>query len=433
MHPTNKWSGKVRPPFPQRTRKGWGTRHQVLFLRAMRREPCSTFLTKASPVVFLTLCLVDCSHSRVGMATSKTGEQPTALVSARLTDVEAYKDSSRIGPVSELCVTFLDNDRVAFGTLLSSFPDSNAGREFRETIRSNAVLGIVDARSGSIRSVKQWSSMNGEPAMVEKFTLVRDGSGGLLAGIGTQLLRLSSELETLATRTLPLNPTERNGYTYVDSWAILADKAGPSTLLIRFGSDRAVENHWISRETLKDESSTPAPRYSYPSAFLVANQVLFNETYDYLNDHTEHPVLLQQRGSEAHPLCSSCIGAVSASFGNNLILLSTKPSASYAVVDLRGNVLHRATHGKPAEFINRSSGAADTNRVAFLYGHLPTIYFNVFDADLKKEVWEYKLDVQPEKVGSFGVTFTTPRLALSPDGRKLAVLANSVLSIFSIQ
>jgi hypothetical protein len=347
--------------------------------------------------------------------------------------MQAFHDAETIGDASASVVTFLDNDRFAFGALFSSLPDANAGREFRATIRSNAALAVVDAKSGTIQQVKLWSALKEQSAMFEQLALVPDGSGGMLFALGDRLVRLSPNLEQLAERPLPLNRIERNGYPRQDNWAVLTAPRNDSALLVQFRSDALVENHWISAKTLKDESSGPAPKYSYPGAALLGNSVVFNEIYDYVNDHSDHSVLVQQRGSEPHSLCSSCIGAVLAAFGKNWLFLGTKPAASYIVSDINGNVLHRASHSNEPDFINGASGAADSNRVAFLYGHIPTVHISVFDANAKMEIWDYAMDMQAERVGNIGVSFSSPRIALSPDGHRLVIFANGLLNAFLIQ
>jgi hypothetical protein len=59
----------------------------------------------------------------------------------------------------------------------------------------------------------------------------------------------------------------------------------------------------------------------------------------------------------------------------------------------------------------------------------------VLDVDAKKEIWRLALHQQPiiSDIGRFvEESFTSPRLALSPDGKKLVVISGTVLSIFEI-
>src|SRR4030095_3276311 len=156
----------------------------------------------------LLLPLLACTNRTVVATSSEKTVRPSSSV--KVADMQAFHDAETIGDASASVVTFLDNDRFAFGALFSSLPDANAGREFRATIRSNAALAVVDAKSGTIQQVKLWSALKEQSAMFEQLALVPDGSGGMLFALGDRLVRLSPNLEQLAERPLPLNRIERN-------------------------------------------------------------------------------------------------------------------------------------------------------------------------------------------------------------------------------
>jgi hypothetical protein len=166
-----------------------------------------------------------------------------------------------------------------------------------------------------------------------------------------------------------------------------------------------------------------APKYSL--AALAGESVIFNE-----NSENPDNVRIQPRGSAERPLCASCVGAVSSTFGKSLVFLSTKPGASYLVVDTGGQVLMTGGRRKSPDFISRSSGAANRNRVAYLYG---ATHLAVLDIDVKREVWDHEAVSQPESIGNMGTRFTAPRIALSPDGHKLAILTSRTVSVFNIR
>ena len=200
--------------------------------------------------------------------------------------------------------------------------------------------------------------------------------------------------------------------------------------MIRTTPDYSVENHWIDLKTLKDETISAAPKYSLVA---VSNDgsIVFND-----NSADGDLVHIQRKGASRGKLCSTCMGAVNATFGNGLIFLSTKPAASYIVANTAGEVLMQASHSSSPDFVKGGVGAANSNRAAFLYGHLRGLkaveHVTVTDVDARKEIWADEVVLEPERLGNVGIRFTTPRLALSPDGDKLAIMTSSTLTLLNL-
>lgn len=97
----------------------------------------------------------------------------------------------------------------------------------------------------------------------------------------------------------------------------------------------------------------------------------------------------------------------------------------------------------PNNGINFASGATLANRVAFFRGGIvqgpngmqAENRFVVLDTDARKEIWHADLiDIdEKKKIGNIIQTgFSTPRLALSPDGHMLAVLLGSTVEMFRV-
>ena len=378
--------------------------------------------------ILVLVPLLGCGRSGVSAETAVGTIKPT--VTLRWADIQNVRSAAEIGDQETMTVAFLDGSHLVIGGLFQSSADPNAGRDFRETIRRIAVVAVVNAKTGQVEASKTWGPMAGQPAFADKMNLLPTATGDSLVGIGNKLYLMSAGLKQLAERDLPLNKVERNGYPYQDMWFIKVAPARKTALLIRTTPDYNAENHWLDLRTLKDHDVSPAPKYS-SVALADDESIFFND-----NGTDVDNVQILPRGTSRRALCPTCVGAVTSSFGKDLVLLSTKPAASYLVADTAGKVLLASTHGKNPEFVGPLVGAASVNRVAFQYGHLAgaraVTHFTVLDADAKKEVWDYELSLEPRKLGNMGLQFTTPRVALSPDGHKLAIMTSDTLEVFDI-
>lgn len=384
-------------------------------------------------------CLLLCSCGHGG--TTKAAIEYSPSASLRISDLKPVREISEIGQMSKQEVVFLDDKRLLLARMFSSIPENLSGEEFNQAVRSNLVLLVLDPRSGQIQESRQWLGIQGKGIVGNRMLLVADREGGAILGMDHDLLRLSGKLKTTATRMLEANPVERNGYTHYDSWSLHVAASGNPALLIQYHSLGRIINHWISPATLRDESSEPAPNYSLVT--LVGTAVVFEENkYDPRRPHTPTSILVSPRGLEPRPLCAECSDGVPVGFGNSLVFVETEPSGSYLVADLNGNILYRGAHLHSTDHyprIESAAGAANANRIAFTYGpstfvagRSMNLHIAVLDADLKKEIWDQPLEIQPERVGNNGIQMSAPLLALSPDGHTLAVLANGVLETFAI-
>jgi hypothetical protein len=266
------------------------------------------------------------------------------------------------------------------------------------------------------------------------------GTSGFLINVGDELLSLSHDIEIVGRRELPLNPVQFNHFEHQDQWRILTDPRTKTALLAHFPFAPYLEGraygdgdaHWISVESLEDTSSFPVPLWSGDEAALIGDSLIFGEF------KAAKPTQIRINNQNPRPLCTECRGGVAETFGNGLAFL-VRPN-QYWVTSTTGTILfHRKGVGGRGDTIDATAGAVTSNRTAFLYGHLgrrrmeDTIV--ILDVDAKKEIWRLAFHQEPI-VTDFGrlveESFPSLSFALSPDGKKLAVISGTVLSIFEI-
>jgi hypothetical protein len=361
-------------------------------------------------------------------------QQPAPLWTVDLSAVPQYQDASQIGVKGDFCISFSEPDKVA---VAFQFENPSAGSP------ANALVISLQVATGKLEGVRAWNKLEEFAGPFGK-RLVLSPSGstaGLLAIVGDKIFRLSPRLDILAERSLPLNRVLDDGYPEQDSWNLVADAAAGEAVLVRTPSESTQQDeHWISTTTLQDGVVTPVEDYSLVGIALTGESVIFN-LY-----RSAEPVQIQKRGQPRRSLCASCTGFVNAAFGRGFILLSTSKAprrSMYSVVDTEGNVIFQESMPPPNNGIDFASGATLANRVAFFRGGLvqgpnglqAKNRFVVLDADARKEIWQADLiDIgEKKKIGNIIRTgFSTPRLALSPDGHMLAVLLGSTVEMFRV-
>lgn len=371
---------------------------------------------------------------------ASTTQFPKAIWSLDLSSHAAYRDAaegpgSRLGGVS---LAFLDDNTIAVSLQFRFWPESADKPlvKFQRTLYNTAIL-TVDAQNGASQKSQVAKGWQGLPAMLVGPGIHSTGTSGCLVSVGDQLLSLSRELAVVARRELPLNRIEFNGYPQQDQWTILTDPRTKKALLVHFPFEPQTtgrkfgEAHWISPDTLEDQSSVSVLRWGGTAA-LVGDSVVFDELGV---DH--QPALIQTNDKEPRPLCVNCFGGVEASFGNGLVFL--RGVHEYSVRDSKGTILYsKKGIGGRADTIGGISGAITRNRVAYHFGHLGRGLEEtavVLDVDAKKEIWRYELHQEAviTKVDRFvKESFPSPTLAISPDGKKLAIVSGTTVSVFDI-
>lgn len=380
-----------------------------------------------------------CGAALWGIAS--TAHAPSAVRTLDLSSLAAYRDAAE-GPGSQsdrLSLAFLDDSTIAVSVQFEFRPQSaeDALVKFQHTLYNTAVL-TIDAQKGTNQNSQVVKGWQGLSAVLWGSGIHSTGASGCLVSIGDRLFSFSHELEVVATRELPLNRTQFNGYPQQDQWMVLTDPRTKKALLVHFPYEPGTagrnhgDAHWISVDTLEDQSSISVPRWQGDGAALVGDSVISNEL-----GAKHRPAQIQINDKEPRPLCAECFGGVQGSFGNSLLFL--RGLNEYWVSDSQGTILFRKKGvGGRADTIDGVSGAMTSNRVAYHFGHLGRGLEEtavVLDVDAKKEIWRYELHqeaVRTEVGGFVSESFPSPTLALSPDGKKLAIVSGTVLSIFDI-
>jgi hypothetical protein len=367
---------------------------------------------------------------------SAAAQTPRAVWRLDLSTLGPYKDAAITtqGSSRGFDIDFADNDIVVVRTKFKSGLHHNADGSI-DPVVSNDVIFAIDAKEGVVRNFQAWKGWRGSDAVTLGGRFHVAGDSTCLINIGDRLLKLSPTLRVLAMRELPLKRTTFNGYRFQDSWWLLTDPRTKKGLLglspVSANGPVAPERHWISVQTLEDESPTSlAPGSVFGT--LVGDSVVYSGGIPF-----KDTALIQRESEPPRPLCGQCVGQVIGSFGNGLIFLNTRHS--HLVVDTDGKVYYRGGRlGGRADRIDADSGAITANRIAFEFGHLGRtleVTVVVLDVDAKKEIMRFKVSQEPENeiVGRFvEEKFVAPTLALSPDGRKLAFLSGTVLSLFNV-
>jgi hypothetical protein len=381
---------------------------------------------RITTIVVLLLSLSPCS----------TAQMPKAIWSLDVSSHAAYREAAGTENADQwLHIAFVDDNSIIVAAEFQSTPGWRLGSgEPNQFLLTNNAILAVDSVKGTIQHFQVFKGWRGPPAMFSSGAAYSTGTADCLVNIGDELLRLSPTLEVAARRKLPLSRRNIDGYRYQDHWSILTDPRTKKALLAHFlfppnGSGDA---HWLSVETLEDEQVNPILVFGWQGAALVGDSLVFGATVP-----AREPARIQRGEGQPHPLCAKCLGPVNGSFGNGLIFLSFH---SYQVVDVNGTIRYRGKKvGGRADTIGGVSGAVTSNRVAFRFGHLgreeeDTVVVLDMDAK-KKEVMRFELH-QPPEIKTFGrmvkETFKPPSLALSPDGRKLAVLTGSVVTLYDV-
>jgi hypothetical protein len=295
-------------------------------------------------------------------------------------------------------------------------------------------------RTGKITNSKSWPGFTGEPAVSGKLVILPVGGGNFVAGVHNTIFRLSRDFEVLAERPLVPSGAVASDGLHQDVWSIDADVKGRSAMLMRFSPTLTEEDFWISPLTLSDQEKLPLSiGYVHSICALIDQSLVSNWNRNALAELKTDSAVIEKRGEQPHALCSECDGAVSTSFGKNLVFLAKK-RASYVVADTNGNVLLRQSQSGPRAGLIKASGAADSNRAAFFYldGGIfqgGIVHFGVVDVDARKEVWAYeqKMMFNNSETASFHVVqFTPPKIALSPDGHTAAILSDWVVRTYLV-
>jgi len=352
-------------------------------------------------------------------------------------DLNSSADVQDAGPIdanTRIILAFLGQNRFAVALLFpirinGKFPPSRDEETWR------ALLLSVEGTDGKIAHSFRFDDFHGEGANPDWLQMGVVNSDELLVNFGNQLVRFSSDLVPLARRTLPREMKVRNGLHYYDHWRFLTDPLRVTALLTHVNVGGSADNRWISTRDLAEVEASHFGNFHSSRLVLVGRRVVFTNS-DFKSKKST--AMVEADGQAARPLCD---GAVFASFGKSLLFLHRRPAASHVVVNLQGEEIYERKRGFGADTILAASGAAQSNRIAFVYGALRGSLFGgwssndhivVLDADLKREIEVPNLPDKGVHVGDQAQVFNSPALALSPDGRALAVAKGARVTLWDL-
>jgi hypothetical protein len=357
-------------------------------------------------------------------------------------DLNSIRDVEYPGPAdldTRSSVTFIDNKQIAVGVVVNLRVNGRWPEIDQQKLC--VLLFTIDADTGKILHRRVWSDFQGRPATERGLAMRPVNSHELLVIVGDELLRLSSNLGTLSRRPLAPESEGRNGQMHYDNWDIVTSPKGDSAVLLHRNVEVSGNFHRISTKDLTDETVvTPGPGYVSSGPAFVNETILFNQWQP--NVHSGN-TFRSMRTGETEPLClkyprTRVLGA----FGNGLVVLGLRPAASFAIVDLRCNVLYKKHHGHGSDSIDYVSTSSEINRFAFTYGGLrsslikgwhETNHIVVVDADARGELLNIGVSDYGAAIGGWHVLVGGAlKPALSPDGRSLAVLRGSILQLVTI-
>jgi hypothetical protein len=246
----------------------------------------------------------------------------------------------------------------------------------------------------------------------------------------------SPEGRELKRRTLTMESTQASYNSNLllwDRWDLAANAGGTAILATRHRSahDKA-EEHWLSADTLDDVEVESADS-GHCCLSTSGKQVIYSSDAPKLE-----PLSIRTRGAAAHPLCSKCFGYNAVFLSDDQVVFATWPKATLAIASTGGEIKFRRSFGEADDTIVAISVAATPQRVAFLSGpeHVPATVANykigIFDVDQKRLVVKMLL-ATPIHRREWLATIISPQIAISPDGKSLAVLTNSALLLYSLE
>ena len=307
-----------------------------------------------------------------------------------------------------------------------------AGKMSAADRHTQDIVVQIDASTGKELKRIEWKDLYDEDNMAGDIDVVATYAGRFLVRVGPFVKLISSDFKEVNSRRFV---TEQFGPG--DHWIVRVAPSGKIGLFRRWNRDDVSQNRWFSTDTLDDElvekTSTGEGWHIVPSESSVYFTQLPNR------GPNDHLVLVRTRGErESHPLCSDCAGIAEALAINNTIFVATSPKASFSLVTAQGEIIHRESFGDGIDHADHVVASSAALRFAFTFGHLhknlvswksPTTVV-VYDINKMKVVLKVKFDEQLQNIsGPYG---GLPMLGLSPDGRRVAILAGRILKVFSV-
>ena len=356
---------------------------------------------------------------------SSRAQMPTELWSVDLSTNPNFaarkKAEKAIRPSPHLQFGGNDFIVVGFDDDTPSYPEPLPARHFKFHLLE------LDSGSGKFERQVEFPVVNGNS------DLQATADNNLLLLTGEELLKLSPRLETLQSLATPLShhgeavTISINGRPYSSEvyewWKMGMSSSGKVVLLQHKRSPQEEELRWISTDNLTTRQVVAESQ--------TANEISGNDNSAIL-ETPFHPLILSASGTvKTLPDCQRCGAVYFVSQDRILEDLST----AYRIVDLSGSILRE---GKLKIDVSDVSRSLQTSKIAFTTGFIPpslsSVHFDVivFDLISTKELSRLKftLPIDPQMNP---VTAPKHALALSPDGKKLAVLFGDKLTCYSLE
>ena len=292
---------------------------------------------------------------------------------------------------------------------------------------------LLDVQSGGVRKTLSWSAPSSAPLFLSR-AVVRLSEGRFLLQSWNSLKLFSPEGEVLKTRTFAVEdhrPDYNPSLTIHDHWDIGASPDGHVLLatLHRPGHPEA-EEHWLSPETLEDIQVETADTAHCCDA-VGHEQVVYSPSAPKLA-----PVLIRSKGDQPRPLCNKCFAAHAAFLDDKWIVLVL--AGRLLIVSNEGEIKADENLGSKEDKVTEISIAPISRQIAFLlmpqYSRsTPGNYrICVYDSVLKKVTFQMQVPVRIRREPPWDEVITAPNIALSPDGKSLAILDDSMLRIYAL-
>lgn len=359
-------------------------------------------------------------------AASVKAQSPIRLWSL---DLSTDQDFRKRLPITNPFLTPPSLDFIGHGKLIVSFADN---------IQSAPNPASPEMKAFGFH-VLEVDSVSGKPGKKLTFSVLTEAAqtiaiadGNFVVLADEELKKFSDSLGEIGSLPTPLKlhgqPTEQliSGKPYLnpryESWVIEVAPGGRELVLAHIQNPLVMQLEWVSADDFK----TIATVQAQPSRqFSEGNRAALLFQYDKL--------LIASSGQET-PICSRCLRAHFLTDDLLVVDERTKFEIRTVAGDRRGE-------GKLNEEMFEFYRALSASRFAYATGHYkgsgfplqthfaPQMAVRVFDWERMKQVAELKFD-EPEKAVSGGLTQTA--IAISQDGRNLAVLINGTLTLYRL-
>jgi hypothetical protein len=302
------------------------------------------------------------------------------------------------------------------------------------------VLILVNPQTGATMKRVSWSDVPVHQSDRGPLRILNLAGGRLLVQLGSLLKLLSAELEEIGQRDL-------GAISSTDTWIANAGAAGDAVVLLHYNAsdETSCEFRWISLETLADtlvQSVPPCLPW-----FAIGDKTIYFSPLRSLSNGAaawdarasqESASALERGSAKEQILCSAC--GIPKAVVSGDVFLTLNPWAAFSIVSPQGDVKYRGKYGTANDSINAVAVAKGSNLFAFGFGHLGNGWMRsravyravVVDAKSMRSVLELETNGYSEKNGKVE-SWSSPALALSPDGSRLATLEGPRLSVLPLR